>query len=235
MKHFLIILAAIFLVSCTDTTQRNNEKPLLSEIDSFNLGNKIFFIDSSTKSEFDALNAEKLAAPESSESVNLSNDASLVSRNGDTLSLKLTNGNTASLVDNKADSDSFVVYKYLGRITAIGHFVCFASLYEGYSYVLVNASTGEITYTCGAPTLSPDNRILIAANADLEAAFTYNGFEMFLVEGSKLKQVGTRELHKWGPNKIKWKTNSELLVERISPASASRETEKTDYIKITIK
>lgn len=235
MKKYFIPLIAIFLFSCNSVEKETTGKPLLSEIDTFKLGNKIFFIDSSSKTEFNALPAEKLADPESSESIMLAKDSPLVNRRDDTLFFSLTNGGFAKLPDYKADSDSFVSYKYLGRMHAIDQFVCLASFYEGYSYILVNGSTGDTTFICGTPSLSPDHKTLIAGNVDLEAAFSYNGFEMFSIQGNKLKQIGARMLNKWGPNKVKWKTNNELLVERISPGSASQETEKTDYIMITIK
>ncbi len=107
--------------------------------------------------------------------------------------------------------------------------------YEGNSYFLLNTKTGERTYTIGRVYINPNNTLMISINDDIEAGYSYNGFELFKIEENgnlkKLWELSTS----WAPKKIKWLNNYSFIVGGYTYPITKKGKFKQIFKKITIK
>jgi hypothetical protein len=134
-----------------------------------------------------------------------------VKRKGDTLFFNLKNGKKATFVNTKGETLSN--YFYLGRVKELNQYLVKGAFDEWSTNYLVNDLTGDTTEICGAPEISPDNKFVMAVNADLVAGFNFNGFDLLKIEKGSLKKIGRRELSAWGPSSVKWISDKEAFVE----------------------
>lgn len=188
-------------------------KTLVSEIDTFYGGASLLILSDTTEIAFRHFAA---AEPDSSEKNNLSQNPE-VKRNGDTLFIVLKNNSVKTLVSKPyvEGADDLTEYKYLGKTQPINYHLIYVGLYEGFTYLMVNADNGRETYMCGLPVVSPDKKHLAASYFDLQAQFVFNGIEMYDVTKDSLKLKWRRELTKWGADNITWMNNNTLLAEKM--------------------
>jgi len=221
-------LLAILSTGCR--TKENNKiilaDTLRSETDTFYLGNQLIRVERSSAAEFERLPALKFDTLEAN---NLLKDSVFVKRNGDTLFFRTQKGLislTNSNEEEEGDDANYATFTYLGYIKEINQFVAFGSFYEWYNYILVDGETGDTTYSCGLPIVAPGKKHFMAVNADLEAAYTYNGFELYEnVHPPRL--IASRELTRWGPNTMKWKDDKTIFID-----ASVIDTTKEDWIQI---
>lgn len=234
MQTILFFLCGALIISCSEKKQDKPEieKGPVSETDTFYLGDKLVQVEKATKAEFDKLDSIVF---DTSEVQNLLADSSSVKRKGDTLFFSISNNRKVTLVNNYADDDdTYVSYSYLGFMKDIDQFLVFGVYYEWYNYLLIDKQTGDTTITCGDPVVSPNKKYFICGNADLEARFTFNGFELY-ENTHKPKLVNSRELGKWGPEMIKWLDNETMLARCSISDTAAKNLIRTDYFKLKIK
>ncbi|MGN7723225.1 hypothetical protein [Chitinophaga sp. 22620] len=175
----------------------------IGERDTVTIGKVLYNISDIDRAEFDAVPAHT-PDPEK-EKENILPYAEKVSRQGDSLVLKLDNGKTEILRTNHSDGDDYAEYVFLDYIPSLKAYLVYGQGYEYYDYLLVRASDGVTTHTIGIPQLSPDKRSFICSNADLVAGFTTNGFELFSMVNDTIAPVQERQPESWGPVMIKWK------------------------------
>jgi len=82
---------------------------------------------------------------------------------------------------------------------------------EGNGYKLINYDNGEVTDIIGRPYFSPNGKYMIAINADIEAGYSANGFQLFENNNGKLKKLITFE-PEWGPFSAKWIDNNTVIM-----------------------
>ncbi len=231
----LVLITFIFFSCGTDVkeeapAQETIAKTLISEIDTFYGGNNLLIVADTTELAFNAYFNFK---PDTSENNNIKKDARFVSRNNDTLNLKLDNGTIKKLVSDKnMESEDFSAYSYIGKLNDINYYLIFVSYYEAYQYLIVNAKTGKETYICGAPAVSPNKKYLLTSNFDLIAGFVYNGMEMYDVGSDSLKTNWKRELTKWGACDIAW-IDDNTLVAKKQRIDSTTQNSVSSYVKIT--
>ncbi|HXB39586.1 MAG TPA: hypothetical protein VNZ49_03535 [Bacteroidia bacterium] len=243
MKNFsFFCLLLIASLSCCTNAEKPKETSdvslkkdsLVSELDTFYIGQKLFTVFPASKEDFD-----KIPEPvrcDTSEKNNLFKDSAFVTRLGGTLILNCKDKETIVFKNNpKEGYEEYADYTYLGKIPDINQYLILGSFHESFSYLLVNPLSGDTTFICGEPVFSPDKKYFICGNTDLIAAFVINGFDLYEINGKKIKLVGRRELSKWGPEKIKWIDNSSLLIERSVLDTTKQEMTRTDYIKLILK
>jgi len=110
-----------------------------------------------------------------------------------------------------------------------------ASYYEAYGYILVHKATGEMTELYGMPVVSPDKKYILSFNQDLEAGFTFNGFQFFELKEKPIL-IGTHELLTWGPDNVVWKDSNTLLVQQaFSKLEEGEEDMVTKYVEVHVK
>lgn len=204
--------------SCTSEqkTKDENNLPdvLTSETDTICVKNGIWsFTDTSKlffekyyKSEFDT-----------SEIACIKKSQDLVSRNEDTLFIKIDGNKIKKYInDNSIESDSYTEYHFMSKLPGINYYLVKIYYYEGYSYMMLNAKTGKESYLWGIPSVSPDNKKIMASCFDLQAGFVFNGIQYFDITPDSLQLQWSRELNKWGSDKLAWINNDMLVAERLT-------------------
>ena len=68
-------------------------------------------------------------------------------------------------------------------------------------------------YINGLPYISLDNKKIITINTDLEAAYSFNGIELYLIMSDSLKLEFSKET-KWGPKDLKWLSDDKISLKR---------------------
>jgi len=231
---FFIVLSLIFISCSTELKEtaavETTPKPLISELDTFYGGGNLLAVADTTESAFTSLYKFKR---DTSETNSIAKDPKFVSRNGDTLYLKLENG-TIKKLGNQTDSEGpdFAAYTYITKLSDINYYVVFCSGMEWFSYLAINAKTGKETYMCGAPAVSPNKKYLASSCFDLQAGFVFNGIEMYDIEKDSLKLNWKRELTKWGAEELAWMDDHTLVAKKLSIDTASSNL-VSSYIKLS--
>ena len=218
-RSFIILSFLVLIFGCSspapinsNTEETTTKKTLISEIDSFFAGKNLLLISDTTQIAFETkfkLNND------TNESANIKHEVGSVSRVGDSLIFK-TNSGSKILVNKGTDADDFENYKYIGKLNDINSYLVFATFWESYAFLVINAKTGHENYLCGYPEISPDKKYVAAAGFDLQAGFVFNGIQMYDVTPDSLKPNWSRELSKWGANNLAWLDNDNLILEKMS-------------------
>lgn len=206
---------------------------IVKAIDTIRLGGVLYDITPATQAEFDALTAWE---PDTSEQHNLDKAAGAVTRVGDTLFFHSAAGITKLISDKNEEGDDYAVYSYQGEIPGTGQWLSLGMFYESFAYLMISKATGDTTYTIGLPVLSPDKKYLVCSNADLEAAFTPNGFGIYK-NGKVPALVDETLVDNWGPEAVKWQDAIHLLVKKqvIVRDDVKVENEGIQYIRLSAR
>lgn len=250
---FLSLLILFSILSCNkEDTEKTSEATVDStsaklleenkrfdeQVDStiFHIGNLEFEITPSTKEDFDAVKTS-IHKMDTSETNRIKPYAAFVSRKGDSLQFKKANNEFVYIINNmNIDGDDYASYTFIQEMPEIGQWLVMASYFEAYGYVLINKATGETTELYGMPVVSPDKKYVMAFNQDLEAGFTFNGFQLFEMKDTKPVLVGLHELYTWGPDNVTWKDAHTLLVQKVFSKVTEGDQEMiTGYIQMGIK
>jgi hypothetical protein len=140
---------------------------------------------------------------------------------GDTLRITLRDGNTTDIVNYDCDCGTATTHWYLGRIERIESHVVFVGHYEGYSYLLVNDTTGRANRFNGFPLASPDGLRVACASCDLLTGYLDNDLTVWNLGPDSLRleyrlRAGPMPRHprpdvlSWGPVKPRWISPAEL-------------------------
>jgi hypothetical protein len=237
----LFLLPVAILLSCTNSEKSKEtigaisvKDSLRSEIDTFNIGTKFFSVQQISQTDFDKV--PRPIMPDTSENKLLQKDSAFVTRLGTVLILTVGNNETISFKDNtKEESEEFCKYTYSGFLPDINQYIIFGTYIESYNYLLIDKTTGDTSYVCGYPVLSPDKKYFICGNTDLIAGFVFNGFDMYEVKDKKIKLVGQRYLNNWGPENIKWQDDSTLFAQRTVLDTTLSTMTRIDHVKLLMK
>ena len=156
------------------------------------------------------------------------------------LIFKSSSNKTAYLINVKDedDVDAYSVYTFIQDMPKINQWLVMASYYESYGYVFIDKTSVDSTMLYGLPVASPDNKYIITFNQDIEAGFTYNGFQLFEMRDSKPVLQGEKELISWGPDNVKWKDATTLFVQQAqikNDSSNGGQQLVTEYVQIKMK
>ena len=154
----------------------------------------------------------------------LKKDKQYVKQLPNKLQFNLLSGETKLLSDNKAEEETAVTYNYRFYIPQMSFFVVRADLHEGGEYVLINDKTGKMTTIAGYPRPAPGYRHLLTVNADLEAGFEFNGFQLWSYTDDGFKNILERDLRDFAPTTARWidKQTAEIQAQ---PASHDKSRE----------
>lgn len=199
--------------------------------DTIHIGKHVLQLDTSSEAAF--LKLGELVF-DTSEQMNLTRDSQWVKRNGDTLFFVTASG-VATLTNVNADDDSYSQYSYYGKIPGTDQYLTLGLFYEWYNYFLISSKTGDTTILWGAPEVSPDKKLLITANADLEAGFTNNGLQLFGLEDGNIVSAGEKLIDEWGPEEIRWVNNNQAIAKMVFISSDGKITYRYGYVRLTIR
>jgi hypothetical protein len=236
-----VIITLLFAGCKPDKKMQNQEitftapeKALISELDTFYLGNELVHVEKINKSDFEAVASNTII--DTSEVKSLMLDSITVKRHGDTLVIK-TNAKEVKLVNNNNDEDDtdlYITYKYYGYIKDADKYLIHCWYYEGHDYKMIDRKTGSITDTWGVPLVSPNGKLFMTGNTDLVASYTYNGIQLF-ENTHKPKLIAQRELQTWGPDEIRWLDNKTLLVKASMAETATESEQHPEYYKLRLE
>jgi hypothetical protein len=128
-----------------------------------------------------------------------------------TVVLKLSNGKTESFPfwDEKNEEG----FSFVHFFNKINYILLHVQWDEGNCWMLVNRKNGLKKYINGLPYISLDNKKIITINTDLEANYSFNGIELYLITNDSLKLEFSRETQ-WGPIDLKWLGNNRISLKR---------------------
>lgn len=251
---FFTLFAALILFSCknenaetstavvSDSLHNENHDTHYSEMEDsiiFHIGNHAFEISASDEHAFGAV-PDPFNMKDTSEASRIRKVASAVSRSGDSLIFQCANNQKAYIINsnNEEDIDNYSVYSFIQDMPSINQWLLMASYYEAYGYVFIDKTSGDTTLLYGMPVVSPDNKYILTFNQDIEAGFTFNGLQLLEIKDSKPVIIGEKPLYSWGPDNVKWKDATTLLVQQsqIKPDSTNGGQQMvTEYVQIKMK
>ena len=95
---------------------------------------------------------------------------------------------------------------------------------------MINDKSGKEIIIQGFPKLSPDAKHLIATNQDLEAAFEFNGIQIFGFPNGRFEKLLEIEMDEMEPHAPIWIDNMTIEI-TMMPPSFDKET-KPKKVKI---
>lgn len=150
----------------------------------------------------------------------------------DFVNVRLLNGETIRLIPDKSKEETdFAFEQHLKPQKLL---VFRVQWYEGNNYAIIDQTNGKKTYMFGKPFFSPDNRLLVSINCDIEAEYSDNGFQLFEFSGRQLKQIWEFKPTLWGPTDIKWIDNY-TAISRVQRIDSLTGKYKFEYKKIRVK
>lgn len=100
---------------------------------------------------------------------------------------------------------------------------------EGNGYKLISDEDGEVTDLFGRPYFSQNGEYVISVNWDIEAGYSWNGFQLFHNIKGKLKKIGHYEPKEWGPYSAKWIDNSTVVLKNRTTEFKNGEINYLDF------
>ncbi len=161
----------------------------------------------------------------------LKKDARYVSESEKEITLSLLTGKEV-IFENTTDSltDEYLQRDYLQYLPQVGFFVFRNNIYEGGNYSLINDKSGKDIIIQGFPKVSPDAKHIVTSNQDLEAAFEFNGIQIFGFPNGRFEKLLEKEFDDMEPHTPIWIDNKTIEITMMS-ASFDKET-KPKKIKV---
>ena len=158
--------------------------------------------------------------------------ATLFSRNGRKLIVKLSNGAEKTYIDTENPDDvTGTWYSFIKYFPEIEYGLIEAQYYEGGSYYLLNMRTGKDFHIEGYPILSPNKKKIVVSNMDIEAGYSANVLSVYEVRPESLVLEFQEKPNDWGPGDLRWINNDEISFTRYSWDSDKirQDTKKLKY------
>lgn len=150
------------------------------------------------------------------------------------LYIKLQNGNWKLLTLDSMTDETDNTFEYY--FENFGFYSIRVQWGEGNGYKLVNKLDGTETNLFGRPYFSPNGQLIISVNADIEAGYSSNGFQLFKNENGKLELLGNYQPSTWGPYIAKWTDNDKLVLKNQTLEFKDGDMNYTDFfLEIKIK
>lgn len=192
----------------TTLTFKDNIKITLKQTDSIYI-NEYFLENKILDSLIKPYNNRYIEALEI-EKYLLRNTTNIAKRDTNGLYLKLKNGDWKLLTLDTDSDESDHTFEYFFRES--GYYSVRVQWGEGNGYKLINYSSGKTTSLFGRPYFSPDGNFVIAVNADIEAGYSSNGFQLFRNKDGQLQHLGEYEPDNWGVISAKWISNNTIII-----------------------
>ncbi len=221
-KHFFLI-GLILFNACTFSAKKEinenlkdsfsfcSDKYEISQIDSF--PRLKLYPDEKKRNQLISLSENSYEQDTLIEKYLLSKiNNNLISRNGDTLKLKLENGSYYNLINDKSDDEDIAYYTLNYVFEREGFYLLNCQFFEGKEYVLISMKTGEKIFIIGYPYFSPDlNKILIVSDVTLCAAdYGTSGLQLMENKNGYVKKI--LECDDWYASYAKWTDNETFNV-----------------------
>jgi hypothetical protein len=140
-----------------------------------------------------------------------------VSRNNGDLKLKLASGSLITFTNSGRNNERLKVYWFITYYQHTGYFLVQVRGWEGFAYLMINASSGEILRLSGVPIISRDLKRFVVTSLDLEAGYRPNRIAVFRFEDEGIKQEWSKDYTASGPSDAVWINNSVITYSENTP------------------
>jgi len=110
----------------------------------------------------------------------------IVKRSGDSLILKLANGDSLILVNFRRNGEGIQYNSFREFYPELGYYLICRRFYEGWDFILIDTETGNSTQLYAHPLFSPDFGRFVTAVADLVAGYRPNGVWIYKIAESDI-------------------------------------------------
>ncbi len=126
------------------------------------------------------------------------------------LQIKFKNGKELTLLDSWGsefydENASFTAIEVLKNNKFL---LIHKQYWEGNSYIAMSLLNGIKIPLEGYPAMSPNNKLMIVAELDLEAEYNPNIFQLYRVKGNEIVKLFDAKPEHWGPDKVEWISNT---------------------------
>ncbi|MBI2723180.1 MAG: hypothetical protein HYX39_13485 [Bacteroidetes bacterium] len=226
MRNWPIILLFLSFLSCTHEDKTNNEfyseETVYGKMDTLKIGDQIY--NYRTSNDTNTL-FKKLNLPDSTDNIFVDNCKEFVTRKADSLFFKCDNGKIIKLVNDRGED--YTVFLFVEYNHDINYYVVNQYQMESQNFILINKITGEPLKAISYPVVSPNANYFVCANSDLEAGFDVNGIEIYRKKNKAYQLAGLREFKDWGPDQLKWKNDTTLIIKGLQ-----RSGEANKFVKV---
>lgn len=231
MKNFVfVIMLAIFAMGCASKQEKdkskNDKDPIAATDEKLGKTDSPKVKSVCTEPTMTAIERDSICEGLSSwekechdriENYIIKTHGDWVSRDGETLSLSIENGEDLSFTSNRDQMsiENYVGYSLYNYYPAIDAYVVLVTYYEGITNLIINRKSGNSIDVVGDIAVSPDQKRFVVYNKDMETTYTFNGFHVFRVNGNSYEQEHKEGLE-WGPRNARWLSNTEIEFEKIT-------------------
>ncbi|MDD3149078.1 MAG: hypothetical protein PHD82_17445, partial [Candidatus Riflebacteria bacterium] len=138
-----------------------------------------------------------------------------LSRRQKSLKLKCSGGKSVELINEEAESESYVMYFCIDYIAPEGLFLVYAQMYEGSDHFFVSESSAKTTSLGDMPIFSPGRSRVAVSGFDITAAYDYNGIKIFKINKGELQQEFEIQPEEWGPQNFHWESETSATFNQV--------------------
>jgi hypothetical protein len=166
----------------------------------------------------------------------IANQSRFVSRSGDTLSVRLRNGQTKLYVSSKSEFNGHdwyygEVFLFEGYLKKQGFFLVRQTWQDGdYCFLMIRETDGYAFSVIDSPTLSPNERYFVTASMDVQTHIKPNAIQVCEFVGDSISLAYNLEPKSWGPKDVNWMGNDSLCIVKAVPMDSTFDTYKESNI-----
>jgi hypothetical protein len=143
-------------------------------------------------------------------------------RSGDTLEIRLRQGDPAIFTDSDGGAQGNRDYSVWDVFADIDYVVVWLQEEDASRYLLINRKSGLIDEMPGEPVLAPDRRMI--ASADFCAIGCVNELTLWQVQANRLRKASTfKAWERWIDAGVRWKSKDTLYLDvEVEPTGTDR-------------
>lgn len=223
MKYCIAILCVVFIAfSCS--RNRSEQKNVSTRSQASSLIHKNRAKDSDSEN----IKIEQIYKNKEKELLKKYPDV-LLRKDDSTIEIKLINGDTIIIRDKKLEDDLTLSHIFVDYLELTFGAVIDAAYYEGEYWLHISRKTGKIDTLFSEPIFNPSQNMLLCASRDIEAGFLANGIQIWSIKEGELKLLYKLE-EAWGPDSVKWITDSLITFYRVKLGNYSDYTLRPDSL-----
>lgn len=225
MKYLYVLLLIVFIASCRCSNEPKDQANI--PVDTLMVGAKKILLYPITKSDFEAV---KYDGTKDYDSIPFDPERILATE--DTLRISCDNGEIVTFLRDTNDGEGLSSYAYAGTLKSCKSVSVAGYFWEWLCYYLVSVTDGHKTQLLYMPNVSPSGNFIVCSFADLEAQFVTNGIELYKVNNGSVREVFKVEIADWGPEEIRWQSDSVIFIKRLHLDKKYKES--YDYVKANL-
>lgn len=225
MKYIYVLLLIVFIASCRCSSEPQDQAN--TPVDTLMVGTKKILLYPIAKSDFEAVKYDGINGIDT-----IPLDTSKIRIVKDTITIHCENGKVVKLINDTIESDAMVGYEYLYSIKSCNSAFFRGIYYEWTAVTMVSLISGRRTEIVDVPNFSPTGKFMISSYSDLVSGEMPNGIELYKADNDVIKTVFACELEDWGPEEIRWQSDSVIFIKRLHLDDKYKES--YDYVKANL-